>query len=151
MANILVWGKGRDLIAGDLPAGITTEEIDGLSSLQSALESKGSTLVLADAAHLESERAALEAWVRSGGNRRALLVGVAEPSEADEVVRRHPYIDDVLTKPVTAGRLRLRLERGLQGGEAVDLLGHDPRRKLPGDDVAALAPDEYVGHGGPSA
>ena len=113
MANILVWGKGRDLIAGELPAGITTEEVDGLASLQSALEGKGSTLVLADAAHLESERAALEAWVRSGGNRRALLVCVAEPSEADEVVRRHPFIDDLLIKPVTAGRLRLRLERAL--------------------------------------
>jgi len=113
MANILVWGKGRDLIAGELPAGITTEEVDGLASLQSALEGKGSTLVLADAAHLDSERAALETWVRSGGNRRALLVCVAEPSEADEIVRRHPFIDDVLMKPVTAGRLRLRLERAL--------------------------------------
>jgi len=113
MAKILVWGKGRDLIAGELPAGITTEEVDGLGGLQSALEGKGSTLVLADAAHLESERDALEAWVRSGGNRRALLVCVAEQSEADEVVRRHPFIDDVLIKPVTAGRLRLRLERAL--------------------------------------
>ena len=113
MANILVWGKGRDLIAGELPAGITTEEVEGLAGLQSALEGKGSTLVLADPAHLESERAALEAWVRSGGNRRALLVCVADQSEADDVVRRNPFIDDVLIRPVTAGRLRLRLERAL--------------------------------------
>src|SRR5688500_2326115 len=113
MANILVWGKGRDIIAGELPAGVTTEEVDGLGSLQAALEGKGSTLVLADPAHLESERDALQAWVRSGGNRRALLVCVADPSEADDVVRRHPYIDDVLVKPVTAARLRLRLERAL--------------------------------------
>lgn len=113
MANILVWGKGRDLIAGELPPGITTQEIDGLSDLQAALEGKGSTLILADTAHLESERTALEAWVRSGGNRRALLVCVAEESEADGVVRRHPFIDDLLIKPVTAGRLRLRLERAL--------------------------------------
>jgi len=113
MANILVWGKGRDLISGELPPGITTQEIDGLSDLQAALEGKGSTLILADTAHLESERTALEAWVRSGGNRRALLVCVAEESEADGVVRRHPFIDDLLIKPVTAGRLRLRLERAL--------------------------------------
>jgi HD-GYP domain-containing protein (c-di-GMP phosphodiesterase class II) len=113
MANILVWGKGRDIIAGELPAGVTTEEVDGLSGLQAALEGKGSTLVLADPAHLESERPALQAWVRSGGNRRALLVCVAEQSEADEVVRRHPFIDDVLIKPLTAARLRLRLERAL--------------------------------------
>src|SRR5688500_1477201 len=113
MANILVWGKGRDLIAGELPAGITTEELDGLAELQAALEGKGSTLVLADAAHLEAERAPLESWVRSGGNRRALLVCVAEQADADEIVRRLPFIDDVLIKPVTAGRLRLRLERAL--------------------------------------
>jgi HD-GYP domain-containing protein (c-di-GMP phosphodiesterase class II) len=113
MANILVWGKGRDIISGDLPAGMTTEEVDGLAGLQAALEGKGSTLVLADPAHLESERAALEAWVRSGGNRRALLVCVADQSEADDVVRRNPFIDDVLIKPVTAARLRLRLERAL--------------------------------------
>jgi len=106
-------GKGRDLISGELPPGITTQEIDGLSDLQAALEGKGSTLILADTAHLESERTALEAWVRSGGNRRALLVCVAEESEADGVVRRHPFIDDLLIKPVTAGRLRLRLERAL--------------------------------------
>ena len=70
MANILVWGKGRDILAGELPAGITTEEVDGLGGLQAALEGKGSTLVLADPAHLDSEKPALEAWVRSGGNRR---------------------------------------------------------------------------------
>jgi HD-GYP domain-containing protein (c-di-GMP phosphodiesterase class II) len=113
MANILVWGKGRDIITGELPAGITTQEVDGLAGLQAALEGKGSTLVLADPAHLDSERPALEAWVRSGGNRRALLVCVAEQSEADDVVRRNPFIDDLLIKPVTAGRLRLRLERAL--------------------------------------
>ena len=113
MANILVWGKGRDIIAGELPAGIMTEEVDGLSALQAALEGKGSTLVLADPAHLESERPALEAWVRSGGNRRALLVCVSDSADADEVVRRYPFIDDIIIKPVTAGRLRLRLERAL--------------------------------------
>ena len=41
MANILVWGKGRDILAGELPAGITTEEVDGLTGLQAALEGKG--------------------------------------------------------------------------------------------------------------
>jgi HD-GYP domain-containing protein (c-di-GMP phosphodiesterase class II) len=113
MANILVWGKSRDLIAGELPAGITVQEVDNLSTLQAALEGKGSTLVLADIAHLEAERAALDAWVRSGGNRRALLVCVADAADADEAVRRHPYLDDLLIRPVTSGRLRLRVERAL--------------------------------------
>ncbi len=113
MANILIWGKAREVLAGELPPGITAQEVDSLASLQNALEGKGSTLILADAAHLESEKAALETWVRSGANRRALLVCVAEPAEADDLVRRFAFLDDVLTKPLTATRLRLRLDRAL--------------------------------------
>ena len=113
MANILVWGKTRDLIAGEIPAGITTEEVDSLASVQGVVEGRGSTLVLADPARLEAEKAALEAWVRGGGNRRALLVSVAEAAEADELIRRFPFLDDVLIKPITATRLRLRLDRAL--------------------------------------
>jgi HD-GYP domain-containing protein (c-di-GMP phosphodiesterase class II) len=113
MANILVWGKTRDIVAGELPPGITAAEVDSLSALQAAVEGKGSTLVLADAPHLESERGALEAWVRSGANRRALLVCVADAADADELVRRFPFLDDVVVKPLTAARLRLRLDRAL--------------------------------------
>jgi len=113
MARILVWGKGRDLVAGDLPAGITLQEVDGLAGLRAALEDKPSTLVLADPAQLDADRAAVETWIKSGGGRRALLVGVAEQGDADDVVRRHPYLDDLLIKPITATRLRLRLERAL--------------------------------------
>src|SRR5688572_27600000 len=113
MANILVWGKSREMLSGALPPGITTEEVDTLSALQSALEGKGSTLVLADPSHLQAEKAALEAWVRTGGNRRALLVGVSDAAESDEIIRRYPFLDDLLVKPVTPARLRLRLERAL--------------------------------------
>jgi HD-GYP domain-containing protein (c-di-GMP phosphodiesterase class II) len=113
MARILVWGKGRDLVAGDLPAGITLQEVDTFLALQAALEGKISTLVLADPAHLDAERPALDGWLHAGGNRRALIVGVAGQEEADEVVRRHQYLDDLLIKPVTPTRLRLRLERAL--------------------------------------
>ena len=70
MARILVWGKGRDLVAGDLPAGITLQEIDTLAAVRAALEDKPSMLVLADPAHLDAERAAIETWMRSGGSRR---------------------------------------------------------------------------------
>lgn len=113
MANILVWGKKRDLIAGEIPAGITTAEVDSLAAVQSALEGKASTLVLADPARLEAEKPAVEAWVRGGGNRRALLVSVTEGGEADELIRRFPFLDDVLLKPLTPARLRLRLDRAL--------------------------------------
>jgi len=48
-------------------------------------------------------------------------------------------------------RAALALQGGLEAGEAVDLLRRHPRREVAGNDVATLAPDENVGHGGPSA
>jgi HD-GYP domain-containing protein (c-di-GMP phosphodiesterase class II) len=113
MANILVWGRTRDLIAGEIPAGITTEEADTLAAVQAVVERTGSTLVLADASRLEAEKPALETWVRTGGNRRILLVSAADADAADDLIRRFPCLDDVLVKPVTAARLRLRLDRAL--------------------------------------
>jgi HD-GYP domain-containing protein (c-di-GMP phosphodiesterase class II) len=87
--------------------------VDSLAGLQQSMDGKAATLVLADPTHLDAERAALDVWLKSGGNRRVLVVGVADAADADEVVRRHPYLDDLLMKPVTATRLRLRLERAL--------------------------------------
>jgi HD-GYP domain-containing protein (c-di-GMP phosphodiesterase class II) len=113
MANILVWGKTRDLITGEIPAGIATEEVETLAALQAFIEGKGSTLVLADPVRLEAEKSALEAWVRGGGNRRALVVSAAEADAADDLIRRFPFLDDVLIKPLTPTRLRLRLDRAL--------------------------------------
>jgi HD-GYP domain-containing protein (c-di-GMP phosphodiesterase class II) len=113
MANILVWGKTRDLIAGEIPAGIATEEVDSLSAVQAVVAGKGSTLVLADPARLAAEKAALETWVRAGGNRRALLIAAADAADADDLIHRFPFLDDVLIKPLTPTRLRLRLDRAL--------------------------------------
>ncbi len=113
MANILVWGKTRDLISGEIPAGIATEEVDTLAAVQALIEGKGSTLVLADPTRLEAEKSALEAWVRGGGNRRALIVSAAEADAADDLIRRFPFLDDILVKPLTPTRLRLRLDRAL--------------------------------------
>jgi hypothetical protein len=58
MAHLLVWGKTRELIAGDVPAGITTQEVESLAALQAAVEAKGSALVLADPGRLDAERRA---------------------------------------------------------------------------------------------
>src|SRR5947207_2941601 len=113
MANILVWGKTRDLISGEIPAGIATEEAGTLAAVQAVVEAKGATLVLADPVRLESEKPALETWVRAGGNRRALLVCVADSADTDDLIRRFPFLDDVLTKPLTGARLRLRIDRAL--------------------------------------
>jgi HD-GYP domain-containing protein (c-di-GMP phosphodiesterase class II) len=113
MANILVWGKTRDLIAGEIPAGIAADEVETLAAVQGVVDGKGSTLILADPARLHAERAALEAWIRGGGNRRALLVAAADARDADDLIRRFPFLDDVLIKPLTPTRLRLRLDRAL--------------------------------------
>jgi HD-GYP domain-containing protein (c-di-GMP phosphodiesterase class II) len=113
MANILVWGKTRDLIAGEIPAGIAADEVETLAAVQGVVDGKGSTLILADPARLHAERAALEAWIRGGGNRRALLVAAADARDADDLIQRFPFLDDVLIKPLTATRLRLRLDRAL--------------------------------------
>jgi HD-GYP domain-containing protein (c-di-GMP phosphodiesterase class II) len=113
MANILIWGTTRELMQGDLPLGITAEESDSLASLQAALDSHPSTLILTSPARLERERGAVEAWVKTGAKRRALLVAVCDAQEADDVLRRFPFLDDFLLRPVTPARLRLRLERSL--------------------------------------
>ena len=113
MANIVVWGRVRELIPGDLPVGITIEEIDPSSGLHTALESRTSTLILASPHSLARERAGVESWMKAGGKRRAMLVAVCDPHEADDLLRQYPFVDDLLVRPVTPARLRLRLERSL--------------------------------------
>jgi HD-GYP domain-containing protein (c-di-GMP phosphodiesterase class II) len=43
-----------------------------------------------------------------------VLVAVVEPQEDEDVLRRLPFLDDLLHRPVTPARLRLRLERALE-------------------------------------
>ena len=40
-------------------------------------------------------------------------MGVCEQHEADEALRRYPFLDDVLLRPVSPNRLRLRLDKAL--------------------------------------
>jgi HD-GYP domain-containing protein (c-di-GMP phosphodiesterase class II) len=111
MANVIVWGKTREVLAGELPLGLTAEEVDTLANLQAHLGR--ASVILTDPEHLERERAALELWVKGGGTRRALLMVACDNAQADEVLHRFPYLDDVLIKPVTPVRLRVRVERAL--------------------------------------
>jgi HD-GYP domain-containing protein (c-di-GMP phosphodiesterase class II) len=113
VAQVLIWGKAREVVAGDLPPGVSVEEVDTLAQLQARLDGKSGSLVIADASHLESEKAGLESWIRSGGSRNAVIVAVAEPSEGDDLLKRFSFLDDILFKPVTPSRLRLRLDRCL--------------------------------------
>jgi HD-GYP domain-containing protein (c-di-GMP phosphodiesterase class II) len=113
MSSIVVWGKGRDLIAGKLPAGLPVVEVETLAELQSHVASRGGTLVITDAAHLKSDHAGLEAWARSGARRRAVLLAVADGAEADALLESFPMLDDVLTRPLTSERLQHRVRRAL--------------------------------------
>ena len=112
MSTILVWGRARDILAGELPTGVSAREAATLAELQALLQERGG-LVITDTAHLQAEHAPLEAWLRAGGQRRAVLVAAAELGESDAIFARYPFVDEVLVKPVTPGRLRHRLERAL--------------------------------------
>jgi HD-GYP domain-containing protein (c-di-GMP phosphodiesterase class II) len=113
MASILIWGRTRDVLAGDLPPGISAREVGSLAELQSHLDGRAGTLVLAEPEKLEAERPALEAWLRAGGQLQAMFVAVSESDAADEILKRFPFLDDLISKPVTPGRMRLRLDRAL--------------------------------------
>lgn len=112
MGAILVWGRCRDLLSGDLPAGISAVEVESLDDLRSKLDSTPlGTLVLADGARLESERAAVEAWLKAGGRERIVILAGAEPGQIDDVLHGCPFVDDAFIKPISAARLRHRVLR----------------------------------------
>jgi len=113
MAQLVVWGKIREVVRGDLPGGLSAHEVSTLADLKARLEEGTSALVIADPERLEAERADLEAWLKAGGSMKALIVAVADSVEGDVLLDRFPFLDDLLLRPVTAGRIRLRLERAL--------------------------------------
>jgi HD-GYP domain-containing protein (c-di-GMP phosphodiesterase class II) len=113
MAQILVWGKLREVVQGDLSGGMSAEEVYTLAEVTARLDDRTSALIIADPARLDAEREALEAWLKAGGATKALIVAVAGAAEGDEVLRRFPFLDDILVHPVTGARIRLRLERAL--------------------------------------
>src|SRR5262245_10377891 len=106
MANIVIWGRAREILTGDLPASASVEEVDSLSQLRELLQVSSSALILADPKRLEPERAALEEWIRSDGFVRAVLVAVVEHGDAEDTLKSYPFLDEVLLRPVTASRLR---------------------------------------------
>ena len=111
MASILIWGKARDLVAGDFPPGITASEVETLAGLRAGLDGAGTSLILADPARLEAEREAVESWLKGDGSVQGLLVAVTDPADGDDALRRLPFLDDTLPRPVSPARLRHKLER----------------------------------------
>jgi HD-GYP domain-containing protein (c-di-GMP phosphodiesterase class II) len=57
---------------------------------------------------------ATEAWLRTGGADKAAIVAVADPAESDDVLRRLPFLDDILLRPVAPAHLRHKLERAVE-------------------------------------
>jgi HD-GYP domain-containing protein (c-di-GMP phosphodiesterase class II) len=114
MAYLLIWGDSREILPGDLPASLRAEEVRSLAGLQAALDGKKSALVVADPRSLAAELRETEAWLRNGGSDKAAIVAVAEPAEGDDVLRRFPFVDDLLLRPVTPLRLRHKLERAVE-------------------------------------
>ena len=118
MTHLLIWGKTREILAGDLPAGLRADEVHSLAALQSVLDGRSAgVMVLADPRSVEAEQEATEAWLRAGGSDKAVIVAVADPADGDEVLRRLPLLDSLLLRPITPLRLRRKLER------AIDVLG----------------------------
>jgi HD-GYP domain-containing protein (c-di-GMP phosphodiesterase class II) len=114
MAHLLIWGVTREFAAGALTPVVHAQAVSSLADVRTALDGGGAALVLADPACLDAERAQVEAWLRAGGSAQAVLMAVTEPAEADEVLRRLPFVDDVVLRPLSAGRLRLKLERAVE-------------------------------------
>ncbi len=112
MASIVVWGKMREILAGALPPGVAAEEVESLTALRACLERKPRGLILAEAARMESDADGLAEWAREKG--RVLLVGIADPGGAEGLLKRFPFLDDILIRPVTEALLRLRLDRALE-------------------------------------
>lgn len=108
--QILVLGVARDLFAPDTAPGLALEEAGSLRELADRCDPRGA-LVLATVARLEPERAEWAAWLQGGG-RRALLLGVVPEREAEEALRRLPFLHEVIAPPLTPLRLRLAAERG---------------------------------------
>ncbi len=114
MAHLLIWGDTREILPAGAPAGTPMEEVRSLAALQSLLDGRvAGAMVLADPRCLEAERDTIESWLRNGGSAQAFLVAVTDVGEADDVLGRLPFVDDVLVRPVTPVRLLRRLERGM--------------------------------------
>jgi len=112
MLGVVVWGRIREVFAGEMPAGVTLRQAANLAALQAELE-RGGALVLTEASQLEAEKAEVAAWTTGEGRRKAVLIAAADAGQAESVATRFPFLDDVLLRPITPARLRLSLARAL--------------------------------------
>jgi HD-GYP domain-containing protein (c-di-GMP phosphodiesterase class II) len=112
MANIVIWGRARDIVTGELPAAASVAEVTTLAELRRELGETSAALVLGDPARMEADRGELEGF--SAEFVQAVFVAVVDHGDAEETLKRYPFLSEVLLRPVTESRLRLRLERALE-------------------------------------
>ena len=137
MAHLIIWGDPRSLLAGTAHAG--AEEVRSFAGLEAAVDGRATALVLAGPAELQAECAAVAAWLGNGGAKRVLLVAVADAAESDELLRRYPFLHDVLARPVSPGRLSKTLENAfdtMNAQSAVRQLGEAYERR--GNELSVL-------------
>jgi HD-GYP domain-containing protein (c-di-GMP phosphodiesterase class II) len=114
MAQLLIWGNSREILTGRVTTTGPTEEVHTLGALQAALDGKGAALVLADVDRLAAEQQAVEEWWENGGGKsQVVLVAVSDSRNSDDILERFSFLDDVVSRPVTAGRVKRKLERSL--------------------------------------
>jgi HD-GYP domain-containing protein (c-di-GMP phosphodiesterase class II) len=113
MAQLLIWGNSREILTGRVTTG-PTEEVHTLGALKAALDGKGAALVLADVERLEAEHQAVEEWWEDGGGKsQVVFVAVSDARDSDDILERFSFLDDVISRPVTPGRLKRKVERAL--------------------------------------
>ncbi len=113
MAHLLIWGKSAELLAGERPSR-AVEEVQTLGGVGAALDGKAATLVLADPERIEAEQLEVQAWLKGKGGTQAVLIAVTAPGDGDAVLERLPFVDDVVSRPVTPNRLQRKLERAFE-------------------------------------
>jgi HD-GYP domain-containing protein (c-di-GMP phosphodiesterase class II) len=118
VAQLVIWGDPRTILAEELPPGLAAETVSSLAGLAAAVDGRGPALVLADVACVDAERDKALAWSRDGGHHRVVLLGVTEADRVDDALARLPFVEDVIERPVTAPRLRRRLERAIEAVNA---------------------------------
>ncbi len=112
--KILVWGGARDLLARDLPTGLGVQQVATLDELRARVDERG-TLVLAEPAMIDAAAEGLRQWLAGAATPAAVIVALVRAGEdAEALLARHAFVHDVAFAPLTASRLRLRLERALE-------------------------------------
>ena len=111
MAHLIIWGDPRSVLAGDAHAG--AEEVRSFAALEAALDGHGAALVLAAPDRLAAERDAVEAWIHKS-RAQAVLIAIAEAGDGDDLLQRFPFVDDVISRPLSRAQLRLKLERATE-------------------------------------